>query len=796
MAPVFPTANERLRARPAQPHRRLMIPSSAPPSSADSPAQRPSALPDGTSRKRLRRWRSAKDQFARYSVGTFGMGVIIALALIFVYLFSEVLPMLRPAALKLEQTYPAPGGTHTGTIHTAMDRHRQVGLRYTEDQRAVFFLIESGQLISEQPLPVPADTRVSAFSIAEPRTRLAVFGLENGQALLVQHEFRESFSRGGRVYDPTLNFPIGEGDEVLLDVGDDGTAISAIAVQRGSGGITLAAALGDGRLRLVNFSETRSFMTGEVTVRRSVYELPVLPDNAQANRLLLDITMRHLLVGDSYGNLHYYDVSRPAEARLIDSKRVIQGADAKITALEYLLGTVSVIVGGSDGSINQLMLVRDENNINRITQVREFQAHRAAVTGITPEYIRKGFATYDAQGEIQLHYSTTNRTLASIRPTQGVLSSVYIGPRANAMFAVDQSQQLHYIYVRNPHPEVSITALWGRVWYEGRSKPEFAWQSSSATDEFEPKFSLMPLTLGTIKAAFYAMLFAMPLAILGAVYSAYFMSPKMRQMVKPSIEIMEALPTVILGFLAGLWLAPFLERNLPAAFSILLFMPIVLILAGYVWMRVLPRTITSRVPAGWEAGILIPVVIFFGWFCVNASPYMEILFFSGDMRQWLTDIGITYDQRNAMVVGIAMGFAVIPTIYSVSEDAVFNVPKHLTQGSLALGATPWQTVTRVVLLTASPGIFSAIMIGFGRAVGETMIVLMATGNSPIMNFNIFEGMRTLSANIAVEMPEAAVGGTHYRILFLAALVLFVLTFMLNTLGEIVRHRLRKRYSSL
>jgi phosphate transport system permease protein len=173
-----------------------------------------------------------------------------------------------------------------------------------------------------------------------------------------------------------------------------------------------------------------------------------------------------------------------------------------------------------------------------------------------------------------------------------------------------------------------------------------------------------------------------------------------------------------------------------------------------------------------------------------------VLFFNGDMRQWFTDVGISYDQRNALVVGIAMGFAVIPTIFSIAEDAIFTVPKHLTQGSLALGATRWQTVTRVVLLTASPGIFSAIMIGMGRAVGETMIVLMATGNSPVVNFNIFEGMRTLSANIAVEMPEAEFGGTHYRILFLAALVLFVLTFFLNTAAELVRQRLRKKYASI
>ena len=127
---------------------------------------------------------------------------------------------------------------------------------------------------------------------------------------------------------------------------------------------------------------------------------------------------------------------------------------------------------------------------------------------------------------------------------------------------------------------------------------------------------------------------------------------------------------------------------------------------------------------------------------------------------------------------------------------MFGVPRQLSTGSLALGATPWQTVTRVVLLTASPGIFSAIMIGLGRAVGETMIVLMSTGNTAIMDLNIFQGFRALSANIAVEMPESEVNSTHYRVLFLAALVLFGVTFVFNTVAEIVRQRLRTKYGNL
>src|SRR5262249_20316459 len=158
------------------------------------------------------------------------------------------------------------------------------------------------------------------------------------------------------------------------------------------------------------------------------------------------------------------------------------------------------------------------------------------------------------------------------------------------------------------------------------------------------------------------------------------------------------------------------------------------------------------------------------------EPVLEHLL-GGTFPTFLLEaLGVRYDQRNAIVVGLAMGFAVIPIIFAIAEDAFSNVPANLISGSLALGASRWQTVSRVVLPTASPGIFAAVMVGFGRAIGETMIVLMATGNTPIMELSPFNGFRTLSANIAVEIPEAPAGGTLYRTLFLAALLLFALTF--------------------
>ena len=185
-----------------------------------------------------------------------------------------------------------------------------------------------------------------------------------------------------------------------------------------------------------------------------------------------------------------------------------------------------------------------------------------------------------------------------------------------------------------------------------------------------------------------------------------------------------------------------------------------------------------------SSAVTVALAFFVGWL-LNASGW--------DPRGSLLD---TYVQRNALVVGIAMGFAVIPLIYSISEDALVSVPDNLRAASLGAGATPWQTAIRVVVPPAMSGLFSAGMIGLGRAVGETMIVLMAAGNTPIMDMNIFNGFRTLSANLAVELPEAVQDSTHYRTLFLAALTLFVMTFVLNTVAEAVRLHFRRKTSRL
>jgi phosphate transport system permease protein len=491
------------------------------------------------------------------------------------------------------------------------------------------------------------------------------------------------------------------------------------------------------------------------------------------------------------GDIEVLDISDLEEPERVYLGRLLPEGHTLI-AVEPLLGRYSLLVADDRDRVTQWSLMRDAFGY-RMEHIRDFEIG-ARPKLVIAESGRKGFAVIDAHDRLHLAYTTSGRISAVSATGVESIDRAVLSPRSN-LALVEGNGRIGLLDIENEHPEVSWSALWTKVWYEGYPEPVLSWQSSSADNAFEPKYSLTPLAFGTLKAAFYAMIFAMPVAIMGAIYTAYFMAPSMRRWVKPGIEIMAALPTVILGFLAGLWLAPLIEAKLTGVLLALLVLPLGII-AFSMLFSLAPRRIV-RASQGWYAAIAVPLLVVLIWGSLTMGPLIETAFFGGDLKAWLAaTFGVHYDQRNSLVVGIAMGLAVIPTIFSIAEDAIYGVPRSLVNGSLALGATWWQTLVRVVLLTASPGIFSAVMIGLGRAVGETMIVLMATGNTAVMDFSIFQGMRTFSANIAVEMPESEVGSTHYRILFLAALVLFLITFVFNTIAELVRQRLRGRYGSL
>ncbi len=737
---------------------------------------------------RRRRIRAFKDKAATGGIAVGGITVIFAIVLIFFYLLAEVMPLFEGASMERESSYAVPQQQETGeTLFLTMEEQAEIGLRVTDQGQAVFFSTADGQVVKNVALEIPAGVEVTGFSAAERASHLLALGLSDGSALLFRHKYKITYPDDSRHIDPLIEYPFGT-EPLVID--EAGHPLTKLSLRDDEDAMLLAAVNGEGELKSVRFSKEEDFISEEVILEPETLAFPSLPRAVMD--LAVSIDKRWLFAVDDSNGLTVFTLRDEPEVH----SQIELTEGARVTRLTFLLGGISLLIGDDSGKISQWFLVRDEQQGWRLQFIRDFDVLPGAVQHIEPEHRRKGFIGVDDQGELSIYNSTARRTVYSEAISEHPLVKMGISPRANALLVEDDQGQMHFWRIHNEHPEISWSAMWEKVWYESYPEPDYTWQSSASTNDFEPKMSLMPLTFGTLKAAFYAMLLAAPLAICGAIYTAHFMASGMRRKIKPLIELMEALPTVILGFLAGLWLAPFLETHLPGIFSLLILTPIGILLTSFVWAQ-LPSSIRNAIPEGWVAALLIPVVLLVGWFSVGMSGPMENAFFDGDMRSWLGDsLGVSFDQRNAMVVGLAMGFAVIPTIFSIAEDAIFSVPKHLSNGSLALGATPWQTLTRVVLLTASPGIFSALMIGFGRAVGETMIVLMATGNTPIMDWNIFEGMRTLAANIAVEMPESEVGSTHFRVLFLAALVLFMFTFVVNTAAEIVRQRLRQRYGSL
>jgi len=729
---------------------------------------------------RTPRRRLAADRAARWLVSAGGIGIIASILGILIFILLEVLPLARPARVIPERTLELA----EPVLAAFGDEYRTHLAAIAPDGRVRVLRLEDGAVVAERPIdPDGAGSGIVAASVP-PGSSLLAAATGDGRVLLQPVGWEVTFDEDlRRSVAPRLGDPVA----IAVDPQRRPLAVFA-AVQAGETDHAAAGLTSGGTVRLVTLLRSENLMTGEVeeTVLESEASAP-----AGVDTLVLDHQVRNLFGGTANGDLVWWPI---AEGQLGAPQAFPAGSSA-VTALTLLIGDRTLVAGQADGAISVWFLVRQADESFQLTRIRDFPPQRAAIEQLAPSQRNRTFLAVDAAGELGLYFSTSNRTLWRGSLPLGRATAATFSPKADGAFVATE-RGLGALEIRNPHPETTLASLFARIWYEGYEGPEYAWQSTGGTDDFESKLSLTPLLIGTLKGTFYSLLLAIPLGVLGAMYASQFMHPTLLRFVKPTVEIMAALPSVVLGFLAGLWLAPRVERAFPALLLLLVAAPAAILLAGWGW-RSIPARVRNRLRAGTEVGLYFVAMLLAFWVSFSLSESFERLAFGGDFQAWLlAATGQTYDQRNAIVVGLAMGFAVIPIIFAISEDAFSNVPRNLVAGSLALGANRWQTVTRVVLPTASPGIFSAVMIGFGRAVGETMIVLMATGNTPITSWSAFNGFRTLSANIAVEIPEAPHGGTLYRTLFLAALLLFLMTFLVNTVAEIVRQRLRRKFAQL
>jgi len=855
--------------------------------------------------RKTRRWVLIADKIADHVIKIGGVLVIGAVLGMMVFLVYEVLPLFKGGSIEARSDYFLDSES-SPVLGIVMDEHKTIAVSVSNDGSVTAWHARTGAYLDAPSFDFNGKTAVAfartieeadmAFAFDDGTVRFGritfpteiISADKAAQGLKALDEQdrsngKEVFSHipGGQIQKSSVHLQLEA--PVKSSVSEDPiTAIDYRVTTFGDRPKKILAAVNSRGLPSLTVVESKlNMFTRKLSAATSRTDLPPLPQEAKIVYALVNDLADTVLFAEKSGRVYRYNTRDPDSPVLAETVDLLP-AGMELTAFGYLLGEHSVVVGGSDGSVNIYFLLQREGAQTSdgfsLTKTRQLEPQRAAITAFSPSQRGKTFASADATGQVWIRHGTSEKTLLRLGSTDDKLPprGIVLAPRLDGMLIVRNDWQGAFYDLAIAHPEVSLHTLFGKVWYEGYSEPSYTWQSTGATEGSEPKISLVPLIFGTLKATVYSLMFAIPIALLSAIYTSEFLSYAIRAKVKPVMEIMASLPSVVLGFVAALVIAPIVETWVSAVILIFGLLPLFLILAAYLW-QLLPQRWALRLD-GVPKFVIVSIVVGSAmYFAYLGGPLFEQMFFAGDFKAWLNrDVGgpapctfllvlpamtllvswinarlfgrrttlyirelpmpysalmdlmrwlgvaaasacaayivtllltvagfdprgtfvDTYTQRNTLVVGFAMGFAVIPIIYTLAEDALNSVPEHLRSASLACGATPWQTALWIVLPTAISGVFSAVMIGMGRAVGETMIVVMSAGNTPLMDLNIFNGLRALSANIAVELPEAPKDGTLYRVLFLTGLVLFSMTFVINTVAELVRSRFRKRAMQL
>ncbi len=741
--------------------------------------------------------RRVVDRAAHWGITIGGATVILVILTLFIFIFMEVFPLLKGTSVVEERTCLLNGNA----VFVGIDEYQEIAYSIYENGNIDFISLSNSKTIKRHSIREINGSSITA--VCNDKGRI-VMGTKDGRVLSANISFSVSFEGEERIISPEVtnegvDFTNEGGKRIqyITSNSDNDEGVSATVFYTEDGNLIIKSTeteekLFGGEEKVEAIADITALLGTNIQTESDKRKEQV--SDLQVTSLAIDYFTENLYVGTEHGEVIHIAL-RDRENPFLREK--VKASDVSVTSLGFLLGDVSIVVGDQKGNISTWMRVRDETSQSgwSLKKVHIGKPHQTGITSIASSSRNKCYVTASSDGTIHLKHATSEQTLLHLE-SRTTPTAIAFSPKADGILVADTASILKHWKISNPHPETTLKTLFGKVWYEGYEEPEYVWQSTGGSDDFEPKFSLIPLIFGTIKGTIYALIIAIPIGILSALYTSQFLHRSLKKIIKPSIEFMAALPSVILGFLAGLWLAPLMEKIFPAIIIMPVFLLIFITGAFCIW-KCLPGHLKGKFNQGTEALFLIPFFIVAILLSIYLGGLFESFIFKGDYRQWFLDIlGLQYDQRNAVVVGFAMGFAILPIIFTISEDAMSNVPKHLTSASLALGAVPWQTAVRIVLPIASPAIFSAVMLGFGRAVGETMVVLMATGNTPIMDWNLFNGFRALAANIAVEIPEAPFGGTLYRVLFLAALLLFMTTFVVNTIAELIRQKMKKKYSHL
>jgi phosphate transport system permease protein len=886
---------------------------------------KPSFTFTGRRRRRTTRWRvSLSNSLAHVIIAVGGIGTIVAVSLVCVFLVWVVVPLFLPATVEkgaavrvqgsgfggqeADRAQGAGGGAQAETkkilLALGVDDYRLTGWEIDQSGAIRVFRLDNAKTLQHLSAEEAGLTGVSAASVAIDG-QTAAFGFDSGNVQVGEIHFDYQVVPPGDL--PADVQKIAPGEVAELDGGalvartEQGdfrrqkfalklqppqqvaaamiVRLDHVATGSGTRLCTLAA---DGKLRISSLSMTHNEITDEDKTELTGSDLPLPKADTPPDYVLISDRGDNVFVAWRDGRLLRFLTRNVRQPQLEEEVHLTPPGGTTLTALSWLLGRNTLVAGDSQGRV-RAWFTKEADESGRgsdeavppdhhvLVAAHDFAAVGQAVTSIVASPRARLVAVGFNDGQIKLLYVAAERVLAELKyPQQQAVGTLAISPKGNCLLAAAGDGIMRWNFDAR-HPEATLGMLFLPVWYEGHPQSEHAWESTGSSDASEAKFGLMPLVFGTLKATIYTMLFGAPLALLAAIYSSEFLHPRLKSRIKPTIEMMASLPSVVLGFLAGLVVAPFVESFVAQTLTCIFTVPLSFLLGAYLW-QLLPSDAVVRLsrfrlifimlmmPVGILAGVRLGSPVEQWLFAGNIKEWLDgqrgsgaggwvllllplaalftAVLLSQQVNPWLRRLGAhwsrtqaglvellkfvlavaftigvsvivafaldalkldprgtlvgTYVQRNALVVGFAMGFAIIPLIYTIADDALSTVPEHLRSASLGAGATPWQTAVRIVIPTAASGLFSALMIGLGRAVGETMIVLMAAGNTPLMDCNIFQGFETLSMALATELPEAAKNSTHYRVLFLAALTLFAVTFVVNTVAEMVRQRFRRR----
>ena len=591
-----------------------------------------------------------------------GVGVVLAVFGMLAFLVFQVFPLFVGAKVSPAGSLAVPADA----VAFGEDEYGALPFVVRRDGGIVCLRAADGGKVLDW-IPLVGDRRVTAVR-SYPRTGLVFLGLSDGSVQEVRVAYRSTFDEAGkRTVEPVVTalepVAIGRPGLPCLDVWNaKGPQSRLLIVRQEEAGKPL--------LTAVRLTERKGLGgRGKVTVSPPFV---VAADAPSVEHVLLPSTAESLIVVGRSGEVRAYADDGKTFGLLQTFVPFKESADPAVAAVGLIFGNVSAVFVDRTGA-QQVWSMYPQVQPDGLSQRRWGRIHdgerlAGAGQGVYAAESNKCYLAL-AGGRLRL----TNMTTGTVRwegeaPAGGIRQVAFAGGY-DRFTALSADGKLLRWEIVDHHPESSWKAFFGKIWYEGATGPAYSWQSSAGSDEFEPKYSLVPLFYGTVKGTFYALLFALPIALTAAVYVSQFLRPEYRQVVKPVMEVMASLPSVVLGFLAGLWLAPLVDPRLISLFCAIGILAPAALFAGFLW-SVLPQPVRRQVRPGMEFLWLLPFLALCAWVAWQAGPSVEAAFFTvkdsasglpvADFREWWRQTtGQTYDSRNSLVVGFVMGFAVI-----------------------------------------------------------------------------------------------------------------------------------------